>query len=52
MSGSVVLPQPGSELVSVAPDTIRGHANARILGHHVGPMLVSEGHVAAGTMSI
>lgn len=37
VSGSMVLLQPGSVLMFVAPDTIEGHVDARGLGYHLGP---------------
>lgn len=56
MLGSAALPQLGSVLMScvdVVPDTIASQADARRLGHHLGPCcLVSEGHTAVGTMLI
>lgn len=37
MSGSVTLLQWGSALMSIAPETIKGHANARDQCHHSAP---------------
>lgn len=37
MSGTMTLPQPGSMLMSIPPDTIEGHENAKALGYHLGP---------------
>lgn len=36
-SRSVALPLSGSVLLSVASDTIKGHANLKGLGHYLGP---------------
>lgn len=37
VSGSMALLQPGSVLMSVAPDTIESHIDARGLGYHLRP---------------
>lgn len=62
MSGSVVLPHPGSELTSVIPETIKDSASSQRGGGGgvggvvsrlpPGAMLVSEGHVAMGVMPV
>lgn len=39
MSGYLVLQQPGSVLMSVAPDAIEGCADSSSLGHFLGPCL-------------
>lgn len=39
MSGPRLLLKAGSELMSMAPDTIKGNANASGLGHHIRPCL-------------
>ena len=37
MSGSLTLPQPGSVLMSVTPETIKDHADSGSMGCHLGP---------------
>lgn len=44
--------QPRSELMSTAPDTMKGHAHDTGLSCHLGAMLMPEDHVATGTMPI
>lgn len=37
-------------LLLMTTDTIKGNVNTRLLGHHLGVMLVSESHVAIWTL--
>lgn len=47
ISGSIILLKPGSVLISMAPDIIKGRVDAQGLGHPPpGAMLLSKVHLA------